>query len=130
MKHFDLSDEVKSWSSEEVVIPYLYEVDKRYHRYFMDFKVTWKDGTISLIEVKPNKETSPPTGQKRTKKYINEGLTYIKNVNKWDAANEYAKDRGWRFEIWTEIELRAMGILPKPIKRLKPLPPFRKKPKK
>lgn len=130
MKHFDLSDEVKSWSSEEVVIPYLYEVDKRYHRYFMDFKVTWKDGTISLIEVKPNKETSPPTGQKRTKKYINEGLTYIKNVNKWDAANEYAKDRGWRFEIWTEIELRAMGILPKPVKRLKPLPPFRKKPKK
>lgn len=130
MKYFDNSSDVISWSSEEVVIPYYYEVDKRYHRYFMDFKVNWKTGQTSLIEVKPAKETKPPTGQKRTKKYITEGLTYVKNQNKWEAANEYAKDRNWKFEIWTEIELRSMGILPKPIKKLKPLPPFRKKPKK
>ena len=43
----------------------------------------------------------PPRGQKRTKQYIAEGLNYIKNMNKWEAANEYAKDRGWEFQVWT-----------------------------
>jgi len=127
MQFFDSSSDVVNWSSEEIVIPYLYEADKRWHRYFPDFKVTWKDGSTSLIEVKPNKETTPPTGQRRTKQYINEAFTFIKNQNKWEAANEYAKDQGWRFEVWTEIELRAMRILPKPIKKLKPLPKYSRK---
>ena len=29
----DENPKVASWSSEEVVVPYFYEVDKRYHRY-------------------------------------------------------------------------------------------------
>lgn len=126
MKHFDTSSNVVSWSSEEIVIPYLYEVDKRYHRYFMDFKVTWKNGETWLIEVKPHKETKPPTGNKRTKKYITEAYTYVKNMNKWEAANEYCKDRKWKFMIWTEKELEAQNILPK---KLKPLKPFKRKKK-
>lgn len=130
MQYFDTKSEVKEWSSEEVVIPYLYEVDRRYHRYFMDFKVQWDDGSVTLIEVKPKKETAPPTGNKRTKKYINEGLTYVKNMNKWEAAQEYAKDRGWKFEIWTEETLYSMKIMPKPIKKLKPLKPYSRKKKK
>lgn len=127
MMFFDKSSEVKTWSSEEVVIPYLYEVDKRYHRYFMDFKVTWKTGKTSLIEVKPKKETAPPTGNRRTKRYITEAYTYIKNQNKWEAAAEYCKDRNWKFEIWTENELEKMGIKPKSTKALKPMKPYRKK---
>lgn len=127
MMFFDRSSNVKQWSSEEIIIPYLYEVDKKYHRYFMDFKVVWNTGQISLIEVKPEKETRPPEGNKRTKRYINEAFTYIKNQNKWQAASEYCKDRKWKFEIWTENELRSMGILPKkmpgklkPMKKMKP----------
>lgn len=127
MMYFDAHSDVASWSSEEVVIPYLYEVDRKYHRYFMDFKVTWKDGTTTLIEVKPNKETKPPTGNKRTKRYISEGYTYVKNINKWEAAAEYAKDRDWKFEIWTEIELTKMGIMPKKLKPLKKMKPFTRK---
>jgi hypothetical protein len=127
MIYFDDSSDVKSWQSEETVIPYLYEVDRRYHRYFMDFAVTWKDGTTTLIEVKPKKETTPPTGNKRTKRYINEGLTYVKNMNKWEAAQDYAKDRGWKFEIWTEDTLYAMKIMKKPLKKLKPLKPYSRK---
>ena len=127
MMYFDKSVEIASWSSEEVVIPYLYEVDRKYHRYFMDFKVTWKNGKTTLIEVKPHKETMPPTGNKRTKRYISEGYTFVKNQNKWQAANEYAKDRGWNFEIWTEVELRLMGIMPKQLKPLKKMKPFTRK---
>lgn len=128
MMYFDKSSEVKNWSSEEIVIPYVYDVDKKYHRYFMDFKVKWANGSVSLIEVKPNKETTPPKKTNtRNKKYMTEALTYVKNMNKWEAANNYAKDRGWKFEIWTEIELRIMGIMPKPLKPLKKMKPFTKK---
>jgi hypothetical protein len=128
MKYFDESNDIKSWSSEETVIPYMYDVDNKYHRYFMDFKVTWKDGSTTLIDVKPNKETTPPKKVNvRNKKYMTEALTYVKNMNKWEAAQEYAKDRGWKFEIWTEIELRNKGIMPKALKPLKKMKPFTKK---
>jgi hypothetical protein len=133
-KWCDENKDVKYWSSEEVVIPYLYEIDKRYHRYFMDLMITYTNGKTSLIEIKPEKQTKPPTGNRRTKKYISEGYTYVKNINKWSAAEEYALDRGWSFEIWTEIKLRKMGILkdkpPGKLKPLKKMAPYRKKPKK
>jgi len=120
MMFFDASTSVSSWSSEEIVIPYLYEVDRKVHRYFPDFKVTWSNKKTSLIEVKPKKETAPPQGSRRTKRYISEGLTYVKNRNKWSAAERYSEDRNWKFEIWTEIELDKLGIKPKSTKPLKP----------
>ena len=129
-KWCDDNADVVRWSSEEVVIPYYYDVDKKYHRYFMDLKVTYKNGKTVLIEVKPDKETRPPEYKgRKTKKYITEGLTYIKNQNKWKAATSYAKDRGWTFEIWTEHTLESMGIKPKSTKPLKPYK-RRKKPTK
>lgn len=124
MMYLDKSTNVVSWSSEEVVIPYRYDVDGRVHRYFVDFFVEYSNGQKLLIEIKPAKELSPPTGNRRTKRYIVEGYTYIKNINKWEAAKEYAKDQGWGFEIWTEKELESKGIMPKSIK---PLKPFRRK---
>jgi len=123
-KWCDNNSEVIGWSSEEVVIPYLYEVDRKYHRYFMDLKIVYSTGRTVLVEIKPEKETKPPVGQRRTKKYITEGLTYVKNMNKWQAAQEYAADRGWHFEIWTEKTLDKMGIMPKSTKALKALKPF------
>ncbi len=129
----DKNDKVKSWSSEEIVIPYYYEVDKKYHRYYVDMKIVFEDKTL-LVEIKPERETKPPAGPKRTKRYITEGLTYVKNMNKWEAANEFAKDRGWEFQVWTEKTLQEMKLLTKPVpgklKAYKPLAPFRKKRKK
>ena len=125
----DKNPKVKQWSSEEIIIPYYYEVDKKYHRYFVDMKIVTED-KILLVEIKPEKETQPPIGEKRTKKYIAEGLSYIKNMNKWKAANEYAKDRGWEFQIWTEKTLQEMKLLTKPVpgklKKLKPYNLFEK----
>jgi hypothetical protein len=117
-----LNSVFNDWSSEEIVIPYLYEVDKKYHRYFVDLKITFKDGKTLLVEIKPEKETTPPKNPgRKTKRYLNEGMTYIKNMNKWKAANTYAKDRGWQFQVWTEKTLQSMGILPKQMKKLPPL---------
>ena len=119
-KWCDTNANVIEWSSEEVVIPYLYEVDHKYHRYFMDLKIKMKDGKVFLVEIKPDAQTHPPTGQRRTKRYITESLTYVKNMNKWKAANEYAKDRGWHFVIWTEKTEPLKSMIPKSTKPLKP----------
>jgi len=95
--------------------------------------LVYKEGTM-LVEIKPDKETRIPTGNKKTKRYLNESFTYVKNINKWEAANEYAKDRGWKFVIWTEKNEPLKTLIPKSTKPLKPLKktlkPFRKKRKK
>jgi hypothetical protein len=111
MKWLDTSPSVLSWSSEEVVIPYV-GPDSKKHRYFVDFYAEIKkfDGTIDkvLIEVKPFKETVPPKPRrdgKRTKQqYIGE-MIYAKNQAKWAAAREFCEEHGWRFQILTEREL-------------------------
>ena len=64
-----------------------------------------------LIEIKPKKETIPPKKPKRkSKKYINEVLTYVKNTNKWSAASDFADAKGWKFQVWTEETLKNLGI--------------------
>lgn len=121
-KWCDMSSDVVSWSSEEVVIPYVYDVDKKVHRYFIDLKIKLKEGKTLLVEIKPSKETQKPTYPgRRTTRYLNESFTYVKNQNKWKAAERYASDRGWEFQIWTEQTLEAMGLMPKSTKKLKPL---------
>jgi len=129
----DRSKDVTAWSSEEVVVPYIYEATNTSHRYFVDLYLEWK-GETYLIEIKPKKETSKPEYPgKRTKRYLSESLTYIKNQNKWEAAEVYASRRGWKFEVWTEETLAAMGIM-KMKTRLKspfkPIPPLKRTKKK
>ena len=126
-KWCDTSKDVLEWSSEEIIVPYYYDVDKKYHRYFPDLKIKLSSGVTYLIEIKPDKETRPPEGQRKTKQYISEGLTYVKNVNKWKAADSFAKDRGWIFQVWTEKTLQSMGIMPKQLKPLKKMPGFKRK---
>ena len=107
----DSSPRVIAWSSEEVVVPYLYQVDNKMHRYYVDLLVKFTDGSVVLVEIKPKKETMAPKVPKRkTKRYLEEVTTYIKNTNKWQAADAYAKKRGWKFEVWHEDTLKSMGI--------------------
>ena len=59
-----------------------------------------------MIEIKPKHQTIPPVQPSRkTKKYINEVVTYGINQAKWKAAEEYCLDRGWDFRIITEEHL-------------------------
>lgn len=137
-KWADTSSGVKHWSSEETVISYVYEVDKKFHRYFVDLKLILEDGKTLLVEIKPFKETQTPVNPgRRTPRFLSESLTYVKNQNKWKAATKYAEARGWEFQVWTEKELTKMGILPKMsqvkplgkekgLQKLKPLKPFKK----
>ena len=113
MRYLDKHPHVTRWNSEEIIIPYRSPIDGKMHRYFPDFYVEktfhGKKEKI-LIEVKPWAQTQAPKVQntkknKPTKRYINEVKTYGTNSAKWNAAEEYCKDRGWKFSIITEKEL-------------------------
>jgi hypothetical protein len=81
------------------------------HRYFVDLKITFNEGHTILVEIKPKRQTKPPKKQtRRTRRYIKEVMTYGMNISKWTFAEEYAKDRGWEFQIWTEDKLKELGI--------------------
>lgn len=112
MTRLDEHPDVLQWSSEEVIVPYRSPMDGRIHRYFPDFLVKKRNHSNGLvetvmIEVKPKAQTKPPevkTG-KPTKRYLNEVYTWGINSSKWKAAENYCKDRGWKFQIMHEDHL-------------------------
>lgn len=101
----DSNQHVVKFSSEEVVIPYVSPVDNRPHRYFVDFKIVLSTGKTYLIEIKPACQTVPPTGTKKTKRLLQETATFLVNQAKWDAAEKFAKVRGWEFKVLTEYDI-------------------------
>ena len=110
MVYCDKNQNILEWASEEIAIPYRSPIDNRVHRYFPDFymKVKERGGKIKryVIEVKPAKQTKPPTKPKRqTKGYIREAYEYAKNQAKWKMAREFCADRQWEFKVVTEKEL-------------------------
>ena len=110
MVYCDLNENILEWGSEEIVIPYRSPIDNRVHRYFPDFYVKLKETTGKtkkyIIEVKPKKQTKPPSKPKRqTKGYLREVYEYARNQAKWEAAVDYCKDRLYEFKIMTEDEL-------------------------
>ena len=110
MRFCDSHPNVIQWGSEEVVIPYISPIDGKVHRYFTDFIVkqlnTMGKKETLIIEVKPKAQTRPPEKKSRvTKRYLTEVKTWGVNQAKWKAANEFCKDRGWKFRIVTEDDL-------------------------
>jgi hypothetical protein len=115
MVYCDTNPAIIEWNSEEVVVPYVSPLDNRYHRYFVDFWMKYKDknGNVKsvLIEVKPDIQTKAPIRKnsangKPTRRFLNEVMTWGVNQAKWKAAIEYAKDRNWEFKIVTDKDLR------------------------
>jgi len=109
MKFCDSSSNVIRWASEEVVIPYMSPVDRKAHRYFVDFLVEVKtpEGIKTwLVEIKPKKQCVEPQKRKRiTRGYITEVKTWLTNKAKWDAAKRISDMKGWEFKILTEDDL-------------------------
>lgn len=115
MRAFAWCDEnpnVAKWSSEEQVVPYLCKTDNKYHRYFVDLKITFKTGKTILVEIKPEHQVRKPKveGKKMTKQLLESITTYAKNVSKWEAAEKYCAERGWQFMIWDQNYLATLGI--------------------
>lgn len=109
-KYLDMADDVIQWSSEEVVIGYESSADgHKKRRYFVDFWVRFKDGKQYLFEVKPASQCEMPKkhGNKKASTYQKQEYTFRVNVDKWKAADAYAKQKGMSFKILTEHTLRS-----------------------
>ena len=114
-KWCDNNPSVLKVASEKVVIPYFWEVDQQFHRYFVDYiiKVKTQSGEKTfLVEIKPYKEAefwltgkTPKKGRKKDSTWQQELLTLSKNKAKWIAATKFCKARGIEFKIITEKEL-------------------------
>lgn len=109
MRFCDNNPNVIKWGSENVVVPYISPLDGRVHRYYVDNFVMIKEGNVVkkyLIEIKPYKQTKPPTVKYKKKEHlIYESSMYSVNQAKWQAATQFAKKKGMQFMILTEKEL-------------------------
>lgn len=107
----DNHDGVVLWSSEPVFVNYISRQDNKVHKYYPDFyfKAKQGDGTFKeyLVEIKPKAQIQKPQMPKKTSKKALESYkflceAYIKNLDKYRAAKEYCKNRGWNFIVLTE----------------------------
>ena len=110
MVYCDLNEKIIEWGSEEIALPYRSPIDNKIHRYFPDFYIKVQENSNQikkyLIEIKPHKQTIPPTKPDRqTKRYLYEAYEYAKNQAKWKVAREFCEDRQWEFKVLTEKEL-------------------------
>jgi hypothetical protein len=111
MRWMDNNPNVLKWTSETVIIPYTSPADGKIHRYFTDLscEMKMKDGTIKklIIEVKPERQTVPPTesSKKKRKTIIYERYNYAINCAKWEAAKNWCNKKGYIFLILTEKHL-------------------------
>lgn len=88
-KLLDSYDEVMSFDYEPFEIDYIHQGQA--HKYIPDIFVTFMDGHKELWEVKPSNQTS-----------------LEKNKNKWFAAKEACKVRGWEFQVLTEKRIEQL----------------------
>ena len=115
MEWLDCNANVIQWHSEDTVIPYFSIADGKKRRYFMDFWFKLSNGKEFYIEVKPKKETVPPTKPvlltaKAKARYMNEIYTWSVNQCKWKAAKELADKKNITFRVLTEDGLRKLGM--------------------
>jgi len=100
---------IESWTYETDVFEYVYDIDGKSHRYYMDFTLIMKSGKKIFIEVKPHSETIPPRRGKNINTYKRASETFIKNTNKWDAVKAFVETENrkagkevYGFVIWSE----------------------------
>ena len=109
--HFlDGNPNILEWSSEGVVVPYIKPTDGKIHKYYVDCWVKYRNklGEIveELWEIKPKKQTKPPTRRGKSKKtQLNETILHEINKAKWNSARLLCEKRGWVFRLITEDSL-------------------------
>lgn len=107
----DTNPNVLKWGSEIKAIPYIYSIDGTHHNYFPDFWVSALDSEnktkLLLVEIKPGSQVNKPrrSKNKTEQQYLTEVLTWVKNQDKWKAAELWSKQNGWQFVVLTEKEL-------------------------
>jgi hypothetical protein len=113
--NLDNNPNVEKWASEEIAIQYISPIDGKPHRYFVDFLVRFKNGNVVMVEIKPYGQSIPPVEPKKKSnkamlRFREEMSVYLINMAKWKAATEFCAKNGMRFMVYTERELRSLGM--------------------
>lgn len=117
MVYCDLSTDVLRWGYEMHTIPYYNPIDKKVHKYIIDFWYEIKSNNETkkyLIEIKPENGTKQPVLNEKNKslKSINSfnkaAIEYIKNMSKWKYAKAFAEKVGVEFKVITDIDLKQI----------------------
>lgn len=94
MRWLDASTVVESWMYEPLTVEYVAsERLGRIRQYTPDFLIEWADGTVELVEIKPDRR-------------INKRV-----ISKAEAAASLAHETGACFSVVTERELKQMGVM-------------------
>jgi len=116
MRYLDLNENVLKWNSEGLRIKYMFELSTngKQKNYYVDFycEIRNQQGIVEkvAIEVKPLGQTAPPIPPKNKtakamKNYLYSVSTYVKNQNKWKAAEIFCRKNGMKFMLLTENDL-------------------------
>jgi hypothetical protein len=107
----DTNDSILKWSSEPVAIDYYNPLDKKDHKYNVDFyiKVQREDQTEQdwIIEIKPENQTKKPIYEgvntlAKLKSYNRNMQIWITNQAKFKSAKVWAEKRGYKFGVVDE----------------------------
>lgn len=107
----DTNDSIVKWSSEPMSIDYYNPLDKKNHKYNVDFyiKTLNVEGEIQewIIEIKPERQTQKPVYEgsmtlSKLKSYNRNMKIWITNQSKFKAAKEWAEKRGFKFGVVDE----------------------------
>lgn len=110
-KYLDHKPDVIKWGAECVVVPYMHPYKETKSRYIVDVYVEYMNANgemqKELLEIKPSAQCSKPvkTARKRKDVYEQEVGTWVVNNAKWEAARNYAKERGVWFRVITEKDI-------------------------
>lgn len=89
---------VKKWASEPISIKYFNRLENKESNYYPDYVIETTEGSHIIVEIKPYQQTIKPS--------VSDSLwlkeQWVKNTDKWNAANEFAHKHDAKFIIITE----------------------------
>lgn len=89
---------IKKWASEPIAIKYTCRLDEKEHDYYPDYVIETNDNNKIIVEIKPYCQTVKPGAT--DSRWLKE--SWIKNCDKWKAANDFAHKNNAKFIIITE----------------------------
>lgn len=98
IRYCEACSTIRYWANEPMAIKYYSRLDKGIHEYYPDFIIESTSGEKTIVETKPHEQAVKPgvTASLWLKQQ------WIKNVDKWKAAQKFAEEHDMKFIIVTE----------------------------
>jgi hypothetical protein len=108
MRFCDNNDNIVSWASESIAIPYRNPFTGKMTQYIPDFLIQYRNRNnqviTELVEIKPKKQSVI-----ESKASAKERAVVAINYAKWDAATKWSRRNGINFRVVTEDDIFKNG---------------------